>query len=306
MGYTIGSAKDAVQTPGQTEQDYMNLFNKNDAAIWQYHKQTGAPLEDSFQAVTGRPWPAGRSIKWVGGTKGNSGNGFEFTKDRTVKSVLGKYIAGPAAYGTAIALTGGAASPLLFGLGGGAAAGTGSGAGLLSGAAIPSTVGATSLAAVAPTVAGTTAATTAGGVGSWLTKNAASSLIPVAGNLVGGVLQNNANKDAAKIQAASLKEALDFEKQRYADITGRLKPFLDAGETATQRMERLMGGTVPPRPPVHTPPPPTEAPVPVASAQTPPVAAAAPASGTPPTVGMTKTFPNGKVGTWDGTGWRAQ
>ena len=95
MGYTI-------QTP--EEQGYMDLFMKNDRAIWDHKQRQGGSFEDAFQAVTGKPWMPGRSVKH---TYDNGGR-FDMTKDRTVKSVLGKYIAAPAAVGLTAAFAPGA------------------------------------------------------------------------------------------------------------------------------------------------------------------------------------------------------
>lgn len=89
MAYTINSAKDAS---GQ-EQLYMELFNRLAPQIQAYKQQHGGDLEGAFGAVTGTPWPSGRSVKL------GKGGVPEMTKDRTVKSVLGKYVAAPAAIG---------------------------------------------------------------------------------------------------------------------------------------------------------------------------------------------------------------
>ena len=104
----------------RTEEEYqfMREFEENLPAILEWKRQyPKESWEDTFQKVTGKPWMHGRSVKEKGGR-------FEMTKDRTVKSVLGKYVALPAAYAGAVMLTGGAASPLLFG-----ATGAGAGAG---------------------------------------------------------------------------------------------------------------------------------------------------------------------------------
>lgn len=88
MSYTLNSAKDAS---GQ-EQLYMEVFNRLSPQIQQYKQQHGGDLEGAFGAVTGTPWPSGRSVKISHGVP-------EMTKDRTIKSVLGKYVALPAAIG---------------------------------------------------------------------------------------------------------------------------------------------------------------------------------------------------------------
>lgn len=86
MSYTINSAKDSKGD----EQLYMEVFNRLAPQIQQYKQQHGGDLEGAFGAVTGTPWPDGRSVKMSHGVP-------EMTKDRTVKSVLGKYVALPAA-----------------------------------------------------------------------------------------------------------------------------------------------------------------------------------------------------------------
>lgn len=112
MGYTIGSGKDSRQDAGFTEQEVLGRFAQNQEAIVAYSKSKGVPLEDAFQAVTGEPWPEGRSVKVHGDGRP------EFTKDRTTKSVLGKYVAPAVAAG----LTGGMA---LGAFGGAGLAGSG-------------------------------------------------------------------------------------------------------------------------------------------------------------------------------------
>ena len=119
MAYQLGSKKDSVTTPGQTEADFMARFNKNRAAIENYKQMHGGDLEGAYQAVTKEPWPAGRSVKISHGVP-------EMTADRTTKSVLAKYVA-PIGAGALTALTLGGAAPALAGMfgGGGGAAGAG-------------------------------------------------------------------------------------------------------------------------------------------------------------------------------------
>lgn len=122
MAYTINSAKDSLGN----EQDFMDDFTRNQAAIEAHKRTRGGSYEDAYKAVTGKSWPKGRSVKVKDGRA-------EMTKDRTVKSVMGKYVL-PAA---AAALTGGAAlgvGPLAGVFGGAAGGATGAGstvAGLL-------------------------------------------------------------------------------------------------------------------------------------------------------------------------------
>lgn len=112
MAYTLNSAKDARGD----EHLFMEVFARHRAAIEQYQRTHGGDLEGAFQAVIGTPWPAGRSVKIANGVP-------EMTKDRTVLSVLGKYVA---------PIAGAVAAPYLLPLitgGGGAAAAGGVGLG---------------------------------------------------------------------------------------------------------------------------------------------------------------------------------
>lgn len=120
MAYQINSAKDAS---GQ-EHLFMEMFNRLAPQIQAYKQQRGGDLEGAFQAITGTPWPEGRSVKL------GRGGIPEMTKDRTVKSVLGKYVV-PIAAG---ALTAGFGIPALMAGGGAAAAGGGAGAAGAAGA----------------------------------------------------------------------------------------------------------------------------------------------------------------------------
>ncbi len=159
MAYKLNSAKDSQGDEDQYVQDFI----ANQAAIEQYKRANGGDLEHAYQAVTGKPWPAGRSVKIKHGTA-------EMTKDRTVKSVLGKYVA-PIAAGVAAPFI----LPLIAGAGGAGGAALASGTGLtvptvsgtaggllgatgtIGGMALPaSTLGAGTAAA---TAAGTAAAT---------------------------------------------------------------------------------------------------------------------------------------------------
>ena len=79
----------------------MEVFNRLRPQIEGYKRQFGGDLEGAFQKVTGTPWPQGRSVKISGGMP-------QMTKDRTFKSVLGKYIAAPAAIGLTAAFAPGA------------------------------------------------------------------------------------------------------------------------------------------------------------------------------------------------------
>lgn len=91
--------------PMGDESGYMGEFTQNLPAIEAYKRQHGGDYEKAFQAVTGKPWPKGRSVKVKNGVP-------EMTKDRTFKSVMGKYVL-PAAGIAATALIPGAAPAIL-------------------------------------------------------------------------------------------------------------------------------------------------------------------------------------------------
>jgi len=114
MGYTLNSAKDSQGN----EQLFMELFNRQRPQIEAYKQQHGGDLEGAFGTVTGTPWPSGRSVKISHGQP-------EMTKDRTVKSVLGKYVALPAALAATAAFAPGAIPALAHAVGGSAMAGGG-------------------------------------------------------------------------------------------------------------------------------------------------------------------------------------
>lgn len=65
------------------EQLFLDDFRQNQAAIEAAKRQFGGDLEGAYQRVTGKPWPAGRSVKLSGGVP-------TITKDRSAKSVLAK------------------------------------------------------------------------------------------------------------------------------------------------------------------------------------------------------------------------
>lgn len=116
MSYTINSAKDSHGD----EDKFMQAFNANLPKIMAYKQQHGGDLEGAFGAVMGTPWPAGRSVK----VKNGAG---EMTKDRTVKSVLGKYVALPAAIAATAAFAPGALPAIGHAMASGASALTGIG-----------------------------------------------------------------------------------------------------------------------------------------------------------------------------------
>lgn len=83
--------------------------------------------------------------------------------------------------------------------------------------------------------------------------------LPVAGNLIGGILQANATGNASDAQQKYLQEALDYQKEqdtynrnrqatldaqevtRYGNYQGRIAPFIANGTNANDRMSALLG-----------------------------------------------------------------
>jgi hypothetical protein len=223
MGYTIGTGKDSRQDAGFTEQEVLARFVARQPEIMAYKRRHGGALEDAFRAVTGEPWPSGRSVKVHGDGRA------ELTKDRTTKSVLGKYVA-PIAAGVAApfllpalaagAGAGGAAAGIgetgavtgLAGSGFGAGGGlglTGAGAGFGGAGA-----GAAGLGAGAG--AAGTAATTAGagsGIFSALKRLAplGAAAIPLAGMIGGGGSSSGGDLSSLMQSVPQLKDMLDLQ-----------------------------------------------------------------------------------------------
>lgn len=146
--------------------------------------------------------------------------------------------------GAAAGLGGLAAAPLLAGGAGGGAAATAAPAataGTGVGAGTAATVG--GAAAVAPKAAG--------GIASWLTSPTASLIeagVGAAGNIVGGIQQANASKEAQAFQEKQFEEALQAQKEQgqydrnqYAAYLGRLQGYSDTGNAASGRLAAFMG-----------------------------------------------------------------
>lgn len=62
-------------------------------------------------------------------------------------------------------------------------------------------------------------------------------------NFLGAKKQADAIDAAAKLQAQSTADALNFTKQQYGDLQGRLAPYRDSGTTATQTMTKLLAAS---------------------------------------------------------------
>lgn len=116
-----------------------------------------------------------------------------------------------------------------------------------------------------------------------------------------GKRQADAATRAAEIQAQSERDALAFKqqqaKQDQLNAETAQHANYDQWRAREGRLSSLGGlvGLSPRQIPDYVPMP-TAAPMATPTAAT---------TGTP-TVGMRKTFPNGKVGMWDGKGWLAQ
>lgn len=268
MAYALNSAKDSKGD----EDQYVALATANAQKIYAYKAAHGGDFEHAFQAVTGKPWPEGRSLKMHDGQA-------EMTKDRTVKSVLGKYVL-PAAAAViapwALGAIGGAGGTtalgsMLPGAEGGVAAGA-AGAGTGVGAGV-----------------GATAAATGSGLWSKLASPLITTGIQAGTNLLGTKMQVDASKDAAKIEAQSAKEALDWQKAVYGQRQEQLAPAIGVGNGATLALGNLMGIRAP-EGGYHAPPAPGAAPAAAAAPAT-PAPASTPAQ--PQTVQMRS--PTGQV-----------
>ena len=203
-------------TPTGDENVYLNRFTQNRRAIEAYKARHGGDLEGAYQAIMGEPWPEGRSVKISHGRP-------ELTKDRTFKSVLGKYVA-PAAAIAAAPFVGGASLGFLGGGGAGVAgasgaAGTLGGAGFGLGAA--GTAGALGAAGTLGAGAAGAAATGAGltGGGGWLTRAAIPKL---AGDVLGAVVTSRGSRQAAETQRAGAEFAGRRQDRTTQDILRRL------------------------------------------------------------------------------------
>lgn len=153
-----------------------------------------------------------------------------------------------------------ASAPVLEGVAAGGSGATTVPAGVAASAAGPSTaanIAATSSAisvppALVPSI--TSAATSGVSYGDLLKYG-----LPVAGNLIGGILQANATGNASDAQQKYLQEALDYQKEqdtynrnrqatldaqevtRYGNYQGRIAPFIANGTNANDRMSALLG-----------------------------------------------------------------
>jgi hypothetical protein len=66
-------------------------------------------------------------------------------------------------------------------------------------------------------------------------------LFGAAGSLFGGAQQSSAAKDAAQIQANAQKYAADLQFKEFGDIQNQMRPFLELGTTAANRLGSYYG-----------------------------------------------------------------
>lgn len=260
MAYTLNSAKDSLGN----EDQFLATFTANQRAIEDYKRRNGGDYERAFQAVTGTPWPEGRSVKVKNGVP-------EMTKDRTVKSVLGKYV---------LPIAAGVAAPYVYGAlaGGGAVAGGGAAAttGSTGGGLLPSTgmIGGSVLPSGASVGLG------AGGgssLFSGLVQGVGKGDLLDMGTKIGGALIGAKAAGSAadkQLEAANRALALQEEmfskqsqldelnrKQEYDRFTqGRsdLAPYRGLGQNAVGTLSSLMGFQAPaPETPIPYAPGPT-------------------------------------------------
>ena len=69
-------------------------------------------------------------------------------------------------------------------------------------------------------------------------------------SIYGATKAAGANEAATAAQSAATQKALDFETQKYGDLTARVAPWVAGGQSATQRMTQLLAdpsfGAAPP------------------------------------------------------------
>ncbi len=158
----------------------------------------------------------------------------------------------PAAAGTVAGVEGGA-----YGVSAGTVAALGSGAM----AAVPVTAAttaaiSTAAASVGLPAAKAAAAKVAASGGALTAENILRYAVPVAGGIIGSVIQAKAAGDASDAEQAYLKEALAYAKEkdagniareggRYSDFTGNIAPYVQGGNAAGSRMQSLLGISAP-------------------------------------------------------------
>lgn len=192
MAYTLNSAKDSQGN----EHEFVRNFQERMPEILAYKREHGGDLEGAYGAVTGVPWPAGRSVKLKDGQP-------EMTKDRTVKSVLGKYVAAPAAIGLTAAFAPGALPAV--------------GKAMLGGSKLASIAGVTKAAGLARTGINLARNPSVGGLISAGTDIASANAAP--GSRMAGITDMIAPAGAA-IRGATQQAAENRAAQQSASVSG--------------------------------------------------------------------------------------
>ncbi len=65
--------------------------------------------------------------------------------------------------------------------------------------------------------------------------------VAAGGSIAASKIQSNATKDASATQQTEANQALDFQKQQYADQQANQAPYLTAGKTALEQLSSLTG-----------------------------------------------------------------
>jgi hypothetical protein len=161
-----------------------------------------------------------------------------------------------------------------------------------------------SAAASGTTVAGTVASTGGGGAASTFGFGSlAPTLIGTGGQLAGNIIAGRGASKAEEARERAAAQALDWEKSQYFDEQSRLQPYRDMGGQAYARLGKMLGLEAPAAPPAAATP---TNPVDRLFSFSRPSGSSAPTSAAgQPQVGQRKSFPNGRIGEWDGRGWKA-
>lgn len=271
-----------AQSTALTAPDPIATFNRYRDRIARVKAETG-DWEKAYEAVTGQKWPKGKGIKI------NPDGTATMAKDKSIWKTIGKIasiaapiVAAPFTGGTSLALIGagsGAANAALNGGGvKGALLGAGIGgltAGLMGGAKggdsfIRNAVGDTATKALGTgaTEAVKSAATSPSLWKSFINNPIAGTALEAGTNLAGTWMETRAQKQAAELEAQSLQNALDWQKEQYGVRQQQLAPSINTGNASTVQLAHLMGLNAPEGGWESTP-----APTQVGSGQTPAAAA---------------------------------
>ena len=67
-------------------------------------------------------------------------------------------------------------------------------------------------------------------------------LLPVAGNLLGGLFANKSAKKAGQAQVQGMQQGIDAIKGFYGDAQGYMQPYMQTGNQANSGIASLLGG----------------------------------------------------------------